>query len=471
MTNKARLLIVDDELDLKIDRDESRRAYYSVLADKFDIFYVERPADLHNVLHRQQFDIVLIDFILDQWEMKAEDIIRKLDKRFPIALISQSWTLNFGALAHVVASFPIARLFSWDDMRTPQGQEIVRFWLNEALERHYGLVAFDREPNDPVRIVHFSDLQFDGRKPGAFHATDTQAALQKVQTRWSSPPDLIALTGDIAEAGRPIEYDMAAAWISKLRDKLGGGIHESVVLTVPGNHDVSWPLAVAPYVSAKDRAFVETAMAVELSRYSIQPYRDFSRKVEPVERWDNHRSYWVSGAYRRVGVILFGINSSEELDRNGLPTRRLTDTTIANLFDDLHRLRRDAPEALVVGLMHHPLAHSDEPIVNADAFRRALSAEIGSIVLLTGHVHTQGADLISSANMPRILQIGSSTFTLEARKRPEESLRGFTMIELQRKDGRIVGIEVHPMSIHNYAIQEGAVGRFQREPGGRITEE
>lgn len=466
MTRKARLLIVDDELDIvPAGGGETRRAVYEKLGADFELSFLEGPGTLHETLERRGFDAVLIDFVLEEWRMDSRDIIKEVRDSAPVALISKSWSTNFDNLSATIASFPIARLFTWEDMTMPRTRELVAFWINAAIRGRYGNLAVSYEPNEPLRIVQFSDMQFNATN-GKRYETDTQVAIQAIQSQWAEPPHFLALPGDIAEAGRPSEYAMARDWIELLRRRLGQDRYQVEVLTAPGNHDVCWPLALAQRVDGGERKLThDTPLYPELTRYALTPYREFSRLVEPMQRWNKARNYWVSGSYRRAGVILFGLNSSEDLDSWGKPSRRLLDKTMANLFSDICELKRDAPQALVVGLMHHPLDQSDESIVNTSEFKRNIGDATGSIVLLTGHVHEEATTYTATGNRPGVLQVGSSTFTLGSADRPEDSLRGFNLIELQRNNDVVVGIEVQTFAIVGHQLKALSTARYSHDCG------
>jgi Calcineurin-like phosphoesterase len=469
MKRMPRLLIIDDELDLvPAGGGESRRTLYEKLNGDFDISFAEGPATVHEVIERGGYDALLVDFVLEEWRLHAPDIIRSVDDKVPIALISQNWSANFDKLSSTIATFPIARLFTWDDMATPRTREIIVFWINAAIRERYGSLAIGYGADEPLRIVQFSDMQFNA-KNGELHETDTHVAIQKILSTWGEPPHFLALPGDIAEAGRPVEYDLARKWIDAVSGRLGQGKHAVEVLTAPGNHDVCWPLAMAQRIDVREKILTTyDPIYPELSQYAFSPFREFSRQIEPAERWNRSLNYWVSGKYRHAGLILFGVNSSEDLDSWGVPSRKLTDKTLANLFREICELRREVPHALVVGLMHHPLDQSDESILNAAEFKRNVTEATGSIVLLTGHVHEDATTLTATGNRPSVLQIGSSTFTLNAAKRPEDSVRGFNLIELRREQDRVVSIDIKNFAIIGHQLRALSSEEFRHDGSGKI---
>src|SRR5688500_16095907 len=71
---------------------------------------------------------------------------------------------------------------------------------------------------------------------GARCADDVREAREQLDVR--EQVAIVLVTGDVAEAARPGEYDCALVFFSALVAKLG--VPRSAVVFVPGNHDVSW---------------------------------------------------------------------------------------------------------------------------------------------------------------------------------------------------------------------------------------
>jgi predicted MPP superfamily phosphohydrolase len=470
MTKKARLLIVDDGLDKPAGAfGGPRREYYEKLTEYFDLLYLEKPADLSGLIDRREVDAALVDFVLDGWGINVLAILKIIDDRVPTALISNHWTPNFEELRLAMDGHSISRLFVWEEITKPHGRDLVGLWLNLTIRKNqrYDLAEFGDEQS--YKIVQLSDLQFGSAGPEAFN-TDTQLALQTIGSTWGSPPQLIALTGDVAEGGRPAEYKEAEAWIDGFGKKLGSLWTRRNLRLIPGNHDVSWSLALASRVDApKKKIDLEKVRSPDLQAFAFAPFRQFAKLFGDAEDWGDDRNYWVSGRHRHWGIILFGYNTCEVLDEWGETTRRLDDKNVASLFDDLRTLKRDAPDALIVGLMHHPLMGDEECIANAPVFRRNLTKELGTIVLLTGHVHAAGCSVITGDGSG-FLQIIGSTFSKLALKRPEDSQRGFNLIELKRSRGFVREIYVTPVNFTHRGIDRSVPQIFLRQDDGRIQE-
>ncbi len=97
----------------------------------------------------------------------------------------------------------------------------------------------------PILLLHLSDLHFGphgrflGEDPDrlgkGFHRA--LAAAQR-GLRLERKVDLVIVTGDVAEAGKPSELKQGRQFLSALGGELG--LPPERFVFVPGNHDVNW---------------------------------------------------------------------------------------------------------------------------------------------------------------------------------------------------------------------------------------
>lgn len=90
----------------------------------------------------------------------------------------------------------------------------------------------------PLRFVHVSDIHFH-QDAWEEDADQRRELIDDVRGRVleGGPVDAVLVGGDIAFSGKPHEYETALRWLQELVAACGG-IDESRVFTVPGNHDV-----------------------------------------------------------------------------------------------------------------------------------------------------------------------------------------------------------------------------------------
>ncbi len=89
-----------------------------------------------------------------------------------------------------------------------------------------------------IRILHLSDFHFQEKT-----AWDSEPILEKLAqalrgVQGQQPVDVVVVTGDIAQSGKPVEYAIARQWFEQLL-RILGDLPRERILFVPGNHDVN----------------------------------------------------------------------------------------------------------------------------------------------------------------------------------------------------------------------------------------
>jgi len=94
------------------------------------------------------------------------------------------------------------------------------------------------ESSDPIRVVQLSDLHFS-TAPGGYMMRDTSATFSAIADLVrAEQPDLVVVTGDIANEGKPDEYELARDALAAL---------ELPIYCLAGNHDFVDPMhAILP---------------------------------------------------------------------------------------------------------------------------------------------------------------------------------------------------------------------------------
>ena len=98
----------------------------------------------------------------------------------------------------------------------------------------------ERATQQPLCLVHFSDLHFDASRPWNEEAPIYQlpGAVRSLLDRIALHPDLIVITGDIAVQGRAEEFEQASQWIEERLLPALEPFERGDVIVVPGNHDM-----------------------------------------------------------------------------------------------------------------------------------------------------------------------------------------------------------------------------------------
>ena len=234
-----------------------------------------------------------------------------------------------------------------------------------------------------LRIVHLSDIHFGCENAEALEAALAQLAEQA--------PDLVAITGDITQAGCRREFLAARAFVDRL---------PCPVINTPGNHDT-------PYWSVAGRLF--------------WAFRDYGRYIGPA-------------SFEEVsmpGLKVVAINTAR-----GVQPRMNWSKGQVRASDAREACRRLQGHGLKIVICHHPLMEvTGGPMtgrvwggVNASR----ILAEGGVDLILTGHVHSPFAHPLPFGDA-RTYAVGASTLSRRERGVPA----GFNLIEVDAQCIRV----------------------------------
>ena len=238
-----------------------------------------------------------------------------------------------------------------------------------------------------IRIVHVSDIHFGCENAAALEAVHDFIA--------NDPPDLLATTGDITQAGYPREFAAARAWLKSL---------PCPRVSTPGNHDT-------PYWNVLGRL--------------AWAFRDYHRNIGP-EAFETVSS---------PALTAVAFNSAR-----GLQPRINWSKGQARRADAIEVCRRlSAGEGLKIAICHHPLMEvTGGPMTGrvwggVEASR--ILAEGGADLILTGHVHMPFAHPLPFADC-RTYAVGASTLSQRERGCPA----GFNLIEADEECIRVTAL-------------------------------
>ena len=464
------ILVVDDRLN-EVDKDTklSRRESYNLLGDAFDVSFAESLLHFDQLIVERRYDAFLVDFVLSEWGTTAALILARLKDRYPVGLISSFWREKFEELRQALDQHhAVKTLFCWDDLQEEERRGLITSWMTRAIREHRGLSSFAVGPNETLRLLHFSDLQFGGGEPKDFQS-ETYGMAEHIRTHWKgNGPSFILITGDIAEHGLPNQYNDAQNWIERFVKTVAPNWTKDRMMLIPGNHDICRQLAMAASIDPQTTS-IGTSLNRELTQFAFAPFRQFAARLTGDTNWhDPSSSYWVSGAFRHLGLIFFGYNTSETLDAKGGTTRLVQDTQLAHMFDEVRRLKADAPAGcVVVGLVHHPLVplKPEDALADPTAFYRNMAVTPDfTWVMLTGHVHEGGVSPQDQVGV-EFLEIISPTPTKQESTRPSDTLRGFNLIDVDRQNDIPIRLTITKFEFSGFTIVPRNKLVFERPEG------
>jgi 3',5'-cyclic AMP phosphodiesterase CpdA len=236
------------------------------------------------------------------------------------------------------------------------------------------------------RILHMTDVHFG--------AENTLAVAAAADYARRHPFDLLVLSGDLTQDGRPLEFEAAARWYAVL---------PGPKIVTPGNHDMP----------------------------QLHPARLFDPFGRYEKRFGPPGSAWFDGG----GMAVRAFNTARGIQfRPNWSKGALARGQASAVANDL---KAAAPGILRVAVCHHPLVEvPDGPMtgrVIGGPEGAQLMAEAGVDMILTGHVHTPFAFALPFGDR-RTYSIGAATLSLRERGTPA----GFNVIEIDDDTIRVM---------------------------------
>ncbi len=474
---KQKFIIVDDQVILGENRKPQYQAFKKLLNTKADSFifsfdYLEDISLLPEMITMNDYDGAIVDVVLDDYWPSAniDDVVDQLGKlRIPIALVSKQWNeLNSDKLNRAFKSKHAKTVLNWRDVSEEQFGESA-YAVGQIIKlvcEQKGLMLEYESHDQSINIIHMSDLQFGGFDSSRLKQEASLTADKVINETRGGGLTFLAITGDVAERASKSEYQAAKEWINYFTAEIEGSNRSIHVLVVPGNHDVSIPLASSSRISlVKDddgKHIVTLNQQVndkDLLDFAYKPFADFSNEVSDTQYLADLQSElaWVESRFRHLGVVFYGINTSTPVNPEGLPFRKVAADHLAAIDKHLKKLFVDSiPQALVIGLCHHsPVsAQEDDSVANPEVFESHFGSRVKTGIFLHGHVHKR-AIVYSSESGCRLVRSCASTLNKGPKDRPKDSLRGFSVLKLSRKNNNVTELYATDYNWQGSQLQQG----------------
>lgn len=464
------VLIVDD---LHSRRKSSYERFITRCAKELGVdivpTFVHRPNELLRLVQASRFDVIILDAVLnegDGWSgFTATEAMGQIGDLTPVALVSGQWDeTNSSQITDVFKSQNCRTFMHWRDIDDLAGSGQIDYAI-----RSFGKLLFESaelepglklENHESIWILHLSDVQSGGFEDDQLRLETRRCAEAVLAATGSAGPTFIAFTGDVAEFGNPDQYADASLWIADFARQLGiTALPSRRILYVPGNHDINLSLAAASrlkFSTSKARppsavqlgkfSLAKTPLQSALIEYGLAPYCKFHDSIAHRDNFIGDKgkwpSSWIEGRFRHLGVVFYGTNTAQPISPSGLPGRDINPNVLADISDGLNDVLADQGESkcVVIGLGHHcPVSASDDSgVSNPAVFKKFFGSAVPTALFLHGHVHEH--TLVDSSDPKRLVRSCATTLTKKAWSRPEDSLRGFNLLELTRENGRITGL-------------------------------
>ncbi|MGH3824020.1 MAG: metallophosphoesterase, partial [Pseudonocardiaceae bacterium] len=294
---------------------------------------------------------------------------------------------------------------------------------------------------DELTILHVSDTQFgrhhlfggNGLTP-ADQAHDTlfrrlHDDLDRLADKPGLHPDLMVVTGDLAEWGLRSEFDQVVQFLTALTEAVG--LTRRHVALVPGNHDVNRKACAAYFQDQEADEYEPVAPYWPKWKHFAAAFEQFYEGIEGVSFAPAEP--WTLFEMPDLGVVMAGLNSTmaeshRDADHYGWVGEDQLRWFAQRLAD-----YRDRGWLRLAAVHHNAVRGAvadDENLRDAEDLDRWLGQSGVVNLLLHGHTHDGRLHRLSSGLLA--LSTGSAAVTAEAR--PQEVPNQYQLITV-RPDG------------------------------------
>jgi small GTP-binding protein len=311
--------------------------------------------------------------------------------------------------------------------------------------------------NQPIRILHLSDLHVDS-------SADVESLLQPLgadlrdseEGLGTERLDYLVISGDVTNYASAEEFERAHKFVSVLIQEFGLTAERCVI--VPGNHDLNWnepAYGWKPQRQVDPKKLVQgTFVEMGAKGYLV---RDDARYPDRFKNFSQHfyhpvlqQEYPLAVEQQCLtflapvdGLQFLAMNSAFEIDehfpaRSGIHPGALS-RGLTEADRQVQRAKEDGQLAanarvLRLAVWHHPVSGNEK--IEDDAFLGRLQ-QAGVRACLHGHVHEDRADLLKHFDRRAIHAIGAGSFGAPVRDRPESVPRLYNLMEIERDLSRI----------------------------------
>ncbi len=287
----------------------------------------------------------------------------------------------------------------------------------------------------PITILHLSDPQFgrnhrfgrlapaaaDGSLDSLFERL--QDDLERLKKSHELVPDLLAITGDLAEWGKKAEFDDIFLFLDRMAGLLGLG--RDRVLIVPGNHDINRKSCEAYFAECEaDDQQPKPPFWPKLRHYN-EFFQRFYAGHTGIRFTEEEP--WTLFEVPELKLVAAGLNSTmaeshRDKDHYGWVGE-------AQLRWFATRLQSYQERGWIrLGLVHHNVlrkaTEDEENLRDADDLKRILGGQLN--LLLHGHTHEGRLDWLS----PKLPVLSTGSASVAQAARPQEVPNQYQVIRL-----------------------------------------
>jgi formylglycine-generating enzyme required for sulfatase activity/3',5'-cyclic AMP phosphodiesterase CpdA len=282
-----------------------------------------------------------------------------------------------------------------------------------------------------IVVLHLSDLQFGKNHRFAWQGAadaDPEAAFDTLLARLQQDlrelkdgderalvPDLIVLTGDLAEWGRKSEFEHVLRFTRSLTNTWTPSSKQCVI--VPGNHDINRDSCEGYFKECKGDEMEPEPPYWPKWKHFDWLFRELHGRDSKVQF--SQDMPWSLYVFDELRVVVAALNSTmRESHRDEDHYGWLGERQLRWFDEELARYQERG--WLRIAALHHNLrrgpVRDDENLRDADHFARILGGRVN--IILHGHTHDGNLDWLPGPHRVPILATGSAA-VLEAARPPE----------------------------------------------------
>lgn len=461
-----------------IDDNKMRNeTYKKVLGAHFNVTIIN---DMIDIVRDEiiKNDILILDVCLSppSTEATAFKVINDYDLSLPTVLVSSEWVDKDKGpkeyILDVVNYKNIIKVINWNDFNqndsnTQIGEEIFyQFCKAKNLLISNHATKFS--------ILHLSDLQFGGSTAGS-SLNDSYRIAQCLKDE-NIKPEIIVVTGDIADKGKETEYKEACDWLESLIRKIwniNGEIEEKFlkkVIMVPGNHDYDLSISASDYYdfvfNADEKGtFVKKENTYTNQKIGFYNFTNFAYKFSKDISWlfYMNKAVHINDIFKDWGIRFITLNSAYNINSDNCENR------FGQFYCDLSAFKENAlnsdesadGDMCNVLVMHNPPSNFKQETKNGNKSWERLKAIIEDnkiSLIMSGHTHEAKPTSRLSEGGGKYCKsavcVSAPCARLEAALRTEDAPRGFNVIEFYQEKGKIKKIKPRYFSMQGASINE-----------------
>lgn len=472
-------LVIDDGA-------ERNSTYHKVLDSKFDTD-IENDISVIDKKRIRQYDLLIIDVCLSA-HVRGLTAFKLMDDykiTTPTVLISGEWIKDNKEPNEDILMVPkyknVIKLISWNTFIKKDNEEKIAEEIYYDFCRACNISTAIRK--EKCTVLHLSDLQFGGNESGG--AYNDNKRLANFLKKEDIIPDIIVITGDIADKGKKGEFVQAKLWIEDLiRDlwDIKGLISDEDrrrILLVPGNHDYDISISAADVFSfrfgsdEKDNFVKNDGDKVVFAHQKLgfKNYYDFAFELTGDSSWKNyeHRAIQIYDHFLNLGLCFVLFNSVYNINCRNCENKH--DEFYCNLSElseeDLKHDPLINDEIVNILIMHNPPEDYHQKTSAGEKSKNILQTLVEDNQInmcLYGHSHDDVVPHIWSDNggsfCENMICVSAPTYRLAAASRTEDAMRGFNVIEMKNESGG----RFKSISVKNYELVKAGIELKRDKP-------